>query len=96
MASSYSVTRISDAEIGTVKVSDYHIIGAIGRVQELQAVGDDPRSGTYVVVKPDRRMPPLVSRDHPGTDMTPKILLIEVDDPDDQAKIDQLKEELGV
>lgn len=96
MAGSYSITRISDSELDTVKPSDYHVIGAISRNQEVEAVGDDPRSGTYVVVKPDRRLPPLVGDSVEGTDMTPETLLIEVDDPDDQDALEQLKEKLGV
>ncbi|PMR71700.1 hypothetical protein [Halomonas heilongjiangensis] len=85
-----SATRISEAKLSTIDPSSYNVIGVIARCQVLES---DP---TYVEVKPDRRLPPIVSRDHPGTDMTPAILLIEVDDPENQATLERLKAELGL
>lgn len=93
--SSYNITRISEAELDTVNLDQFHIVGAISREQEIEAVGDEPRSGTYVEVKPDRRLVPSVARGAAGTDMTPCFLLVEVTDPDDPAVIQALKDRLS-
>lgn len=93
--SNYNITRIAEDELDTVNLKQFHKIGAISRKQEVEGVGEDPRSGTYVEVKPDRRLVPFVSQSHPGTDMTPHILLVEVSDPDDPAVLDRLKAAVG-
>lgn len=93
--SSHDITRIAEDELDTVNLKQFHKIGAISKEQEVEAVGESPRSGTYVEVKPDRRLVPFVSQSHPGTDMTPKILLVEVSDPDDPAVLDRLKAAVG-
>lgn len=96
MPGNYSITRTSDTELDTIDPSNYHVIGAIGRNDDLETVGDDPRSGAYVIVKPDKRLAPFVSRDRLAPDMTPNILLVEVDDPDDPETIGRLQERLGL
>ncbi|MDQ7731583.1 hypothetical protein QT231_02665 [Halomonas sp. SpR1] len=81
--------RIHESKIDQMDQGDFHLIATVGQ-------GEENYVGEGREIKLDKRLPPFVGRDHPGTDMTPKVLLIESDSPDDPATIQRFKDELGV
>ncbi|NWO11774.1 hypothetical protein HLV40_15390 [Chromohalobacter salexigens] len=81
--------RIRESEIDQVSQSDFDLIAAVGP-------GEDGRPPKEREVKSDKRMPPFASRDTPGTDMTPKVLLVEVENPGDMDTIQSLRDRMGV
>lgn len=84
-----NTVRIHESQIEQVDQKDFHLIATVGK-------GEENYYTTEREVKPDKRLAPFVGANHPGTDMTPKVLLIETDTPDDPGKIQELKNSLAV
>ncbi|MFG6159676.1 hypothetical protein ACGTNG_12790 [Halomonas sp. 1390] len=84
-----NVMRILESQVEQTNQGEFDLIATVGAGE-----ADDVVSGREV--KPDKRLPPFVSIESLGSDMTPKVLLIETESPDDPSTIQRLKDDLGV